>query len=318
MRLLILGAGDRHRTEAALARAARQLGHAPTVIDALGHRRRLGPLAPRLIRWLVDRAEPEMILCTRHAISTGEPMLAELFRGRRTAFWYFDATTPLPPRVLRLAGAVSEVYATCGFQVTAFARAGHAARLLPQGLDAERDRPAPVIPAAYRCDLSFIGSGQFARRHEILHRFSGAGRLQIRGPSWEGAPAALPVAGGTVRGSAVAQVIGGAGLSLGVNALPPEETERDGGTSNRLWRVLGAGGCFLGEHVPGVEGFAAPGQHALWYREVDEGVAFARQYLADPPACQRIAAAGRAHALAHHTYAHRLALLLAGQGYTST
>ena len=318
MRLLILGAGGRHRTEAALVRAARRLGHDTRVIDALGHRRRFGTLAPPLIRWLVERAEPEMIVCTRHAISAGATMLGALLHGRRTAFWYFDALAPLPPRVLALASVVSEVYATYGFQVAAFQQAGYAARFLPQGFDPDVDQPAQRIPDAFRCELSFLGSGQFARRHDILRRMGQAGRLQIRGPSWDHAPTELPIAGGTVRGAAVAQVIGGAALSLGINALPPDETEHDGGTSNRLWRVLGSGGCFLGEYVPGVERFAVPGQHALWYREVEEGVALARQYLADPSARQAISAAGRAHALARHTYAHRLALLLAGQGYTST
>ncbi len=207
---------------------------------------------------------------------------------------------------------------TCGFQVTAFARLGLPAKLLPQAVDPAIDRPAERIPDRYRCDLSFIGSGQFLRRHEILRQFSHAGRLQIHGPSWEGAPAGLPRSAGTVRGATVAEIIGGAALSLGVNALPPEETERDGGTSNRLWRVLGAGGCFLGEHVPGVDQFAAHGIQALWYREPAEGVALARQYLADPVARRAIAEAGRAHALAQHTYRHRLALLISGQGYTST
>ena len=318
MRLLILGAGGRHRTEAALARAARQLGHDTRVVDALGHRRRLGPLAPPLIRWLVEHAEPELILCTRHAISAGEPMLRALLRGRRMVFWYFDPPTPLPPRVLSLAAVVPEIYATYGFQVTAFHRAGFTARFLPQGCDPTVDQPARRIPQAFRCDLSFLGSGQFERRYAMLRHFGEAGQLQIRGPSWHGAPPGLPVAGGTVRGAVVAQVIGGAALSLGINALPPNDAEQDGGTSNRLWRVLGAGGCFLGEYVPGVERFAAPGRHALWYREIEEGVALARQYLADPVARRAIAVAGRAHALAHHTYAHRLALLLAGQGYTST
>lgn len=318
MRLLILGAGGPHRTEAALARAGRALGHDTRVIDALGHRRRFGPLAPRLIRWLVERAEPEMILCTRHAISAGAEPLRGLLRGQRTALWYFDAPTPLPLRVLALAQLVSEVYSTYGFQVAAFERAGCPARFLPQGLDPDVDQPAQHIPNAFRCDLSFIGSGQFSRRHEVLRAFGQVGRLQIRGPSWDAAPAGLPVAGAAVRGAVVPQVIGGAGISLGINALPPEDSERDGGTSNRLWRVLGAGGCFLGEYVPGVERFAVPGEHALWYRSVDEGIGLARQFLADPAACRTIAAAGRAHAVAQHTYAHRLSLLLGGQGYTST
>ena len=196
MRLLILGAGGRHRTEAALARAAHQLGHEARVIDALGLRRSLGPLAPRVIRWLVQRAEPELILCTRHAISAGESTLATLLRARRSAFWYFDALAPLPRRVVALATMVLEVYATYGFQTAAFRRAGIEAQFLPQGVDPGIDQPATEIRAPFRCDLSFLGSGQFPRRHEILRRFSDAGTLQIRGPSWSGAPSALPVVGG--------------------------------------------------------------------------------------------------------------------------
>lgn len=287
------------------------------MLDALGWRRRVGPLAPALVRWRAERFEPDLIVCTRHAISAGAATVRDLARARRTVFWYFDAATPLPPRVQLLAGAVAEVYATCGFQVTAFRRAGHLARLLPQALDPLVDHPADTIEAQYRCDLSFIGSGQFPRRHELLGQFAQVGRLQIHGPSWEGAPPGLPIVGGRVRGATVARIIGGAALSLGINALPPEETEREGGTSNRLWRVLGTGGCFLGEYVPGVEQFAAHGTQALWYRTAAEGVSLARHYLGDPVARQRIAVAGRAHALAHHTYVHRLALLLAGQSHTS-
>ena len=82
--------------------------------------------------------------------------------------------------------------------------------------------------------------------------------------------------------------------------------------------ILGAGGCFLGEHVGGIEAFAEPGVHALWYRSSAEALELARALVGDPDARQRIAAAGRAHAVAHHTYARRLACLLAGQGHIST
>ena len=59
MRVLVLGAGGPFRTEASLTRALATLGHSATVVDALGWRRRLGPLAPPFIRWQVDRYEPD-------------------------------------------------------------------------------------------------------------------------------------------------------------------------------------------------------------------------------------------------------------------
>jgi spore maturation protein CgeB len=45
-------------------------------------------------------------------------------------------------------------------------------------------------------------------------------------------------------------------------------------------------------------------------------VALVRRFLAAPDERAAIAAAGRAHALEHHTYAHRLARLLEGRGHT--
>jgi len=319
MRILILGAGGAYRTETSLARAAEALGHQARVLDALGWRRRLGRASARLMRWRVDRFAPDFVLCTRHAAAAGPETLPLLLHGRRSAFWYFDALTPLPPGAARLARCTERSFTTYGYQVEALRAAGAPhVHFLPQGFDPVVDTPAPSAPDAYRCDVSFVGSGQFPRRREVLRPLSAACRLQIRGPHWSGTEGALPAAGGPVRGAEFSRVVRGAALSLGINALPEQSTERHGGTSNRLWRVLGAGGCFLGEWVEGVETFARHGEHALWYRSPAEAVALVRQYLADAAARSHLAEAGRAHALQGHTYAHRLARLLAGQGYTST
>ncbi len=318
MRILILGAAGRHRSETAIARAALALGHDARVIDALAWRRRLGPWSERFLRWQADRFSPDLVLCTRHAITAGEAPLQALLRGRRSAFWYFDALAPLPAPVVRLARLTQQSFATYGFQVEALRAVGIAgAKFLPQGFDPASDGPADSAPQGYRCDLSFVGSGQYPRRYETLHAFQAVGSLQIRGPFWEEAPRDLPVAGGEIRGREFARVVRGAALSLGIHALDDQRHEHHGGTSNRLWKVLGAGGCFLGEYVDNIEEFARHGEHALWYRDAPQGAEIARAALADPALRARIAAQGRAHALAHHTYAHRLARLLEGQGYTS-
>jgi hypothetical protein len=318
MRILILGAGGEHRTEASIARAAVALGHAARVLDVAGWRRRAGSLSLTLLCWQGERFAPDFVLCTRHAIAAGNDVLRALCRDRDSAFWYFDAAAPLAPAVVQLARLTARVFATYGYQVEAFHEVGVEAHFLPQGMDPELDTPAALAPPSYQCDVSFIGSGHYPRRYEVLAAVAQVCRLQIRGPGWDTAPTALPVVGGRVRAAEFARAVRGAAISLGIDALAEQRAERRGGTSNRLWRVLGMGGFFLGEYVPGIETLARPGEHAEWYRSTDEAIALVRRYLADPDGRGRIAAAGRAHALAAHTYAHRLALLLARQGYTST
>lgn len=319
MRILILGAGGDHRTEASIQRAATTLGHTARVLDALGWRRRLGGLAPSFLRWRAERFAPDYVLCTRHAIAAGAGTIKSIVARRDSVFWYFDAASPLPERVVTLSRLTGRSFATYGYQVEALRRAGApVAHFLPQGLDPEIDYPADSAPPTYHCDVSFIGSGQYPRRYPVLQAVAGSCRLQIRGPGWNSAPGDLPVAGGRMVGRELAPAIRGAAISLGVDALPEQRQEKRGGTSNRLWRVLGAGGLFLGEHVEGVEHFAAQGEHAVWYRGKEDAVEQVRRLLADPDLRRRIADSGRAYAVAHHTYRHRLALLLAGQGYTST
>jgi spore maturation protein CgeB len=55
--------------------------------------------------------------------------------------------------------------------------------------------------------------------------------------------------------------------------------------------------------------------HCAWYGDADHAIELTRHYLQEPERRARIAEAGRSHALAHHTYANRLELLLRGEGY---
>ncbi len=319
MRILIIGAAGPGRAEHSLARASRQLGHHARVLDALGWRRRLGAWANRLLRWQADRFGADLVLCTRHAAAIDSACLALMLRARRSAFWYFDAASPLPSSVVQLARSVGSVFSTCGYQCEAFTEAGVARSLfLPQGADPELDRPAARAPRRYHCDLSFVGSGQYPRRYPLLTTLARHCRLQVRGPGWDTAPATIPVVGGRVQGAEFARVVRGAAVSLGIDALEATRRETRGGTSNRLWRTLAAGGVFLGERVGGIEHFAKDGVHARWYASEAEAIDLLRALLADPAGRERMAQAGREHVLASHTYAHRLALLLADQGYTST
>jgi spore maturation protein CgeB len=170
------------------------------------------------------------------------------------------------------------------------------------------------VPSRYRCDLSFVGSGQYPDRHQLLRRLAAVGSLQVRGPGWEGV-GDLPVANGPVWGRRFARVVAGAAVSIGAHAIAGQETQI-ACDSNRIWKVLGCGGFYLGAWQPGSDDFARNGEHCVWYRDADEAVALAERYLAMPGERAEIAAAGREHALHHHTYAHRLPLLLEGRGHT--
>lgn len=314
MRVLIIGAGGRHRTEASLRRAARTLGHQAWSVDVVGWERRFGRCGLALAARLAERHRPDAVILTRHALRLGEENIRRLMRGRLGGFWHFDfAPTPAPP-VLELARAAGTLYTTCRSQVGLFRAAGiPRVFFLPQAVDPEADHPASSAPRAYHCDLSFVGSGQYSHRHELLRRLAGVGRLQIRGRYWENATD-LPVAGGPVRGREFARVIRGAAISVGAHATA-EQADQCACASNRMWKVLGCGGFFLGPHMDGMDAFARHGVHCAWYRTTDEAAELARHYLAHPQEREAIAAAGRAHALAEHTYAHRVRLLLDGMAF---
>jgi hypothetical protein len=313
MRVLVLGAGGAHKTEASIVDAVRSLGHHCRLVNAVGWARYAGPLAGRLIRYLVDGFGPDFVLLTRHAIRAGETVLRETLRGREAAFWYFDFQPK--PQVLALGRLVGRMYITYLAQIDHYRANGvEHVGFLPQGVDPARDRPVAGAPDAFRCDASFVGSGQYPHRYPVLRAVAEVCSLQVRGPGWEQAPVELPVAGGPVYGHRLRQVIHGASVSLGASALPEQDADR-ASASNRMWKILGCGGFYLGSYVRDIEHFAVGGRHCAWYRSPADAAEQVRHYLGAPDERLRIAEAGRIHALRHHTYARRLELLLSGREY---
>jgi spore maturation protein CgeB len=103
-------------------------------------------------------------------------------------------------------------------------------------------------------------------------------------------------------------------VSLGAFAFATQRDER-ACASNRMWKVMGCGGFYLGARAAGLEHFARDAEHCAWYDSTEEAVALVRQYLAAPQARAAIAEAGRRHTLAEHTYAHRVRRILEGRDY---
>ena len=312
-RLAVLGAGAPHNDEVAYARAAQRLGVEARVFDVQHWHRRLGALAPPLLERRIERFEPDFILCTREARHLGAQRLARLFRNRATAMWHVD----IAPQegVLELARRCGTLYITYSGQRDSYRAAGvPIVRFLPQAMDPDRDIPAAETRDEYRCDVSFVGSGPYPYRWPLLDAIAAAFSLQIRGPGWRGVDAGLPIAGKAVHGADFARVVAGAAVSLGANSFAEQETQY-ASASNRMWKIFGCGGAYVGPHVPGIEHFARDREHCRWFCSIDECVEQIRQLIANPAERLAMAARAHAHALAHHTYDARMRLLLAGEEY---
>jgi len=315
LRIAVIGAGRSHKNEAAVARAARSLGHRVRLINAVTWTQNLGRLAAPLLSHRVEAFEPDAVILGRHATLLGEQRLQKLIRGRYSAFWYFDLRIPPIPDVLTLGRMVDVMFTTYLPQVAAYRALGVPNVMhLPQGMDPVLDRPARWIPRRYRCDVAFIGNGNSEHRQAVLRALARNYHLQIRGPGWRQAPPGLQVVGGPVYGRAYARAVGGAAVSLGASSLAAQVSQV-ASASNRMWKVMGCGGFYLGEWVEGIETLAHDGVHCVWYRTPENAVDLVRHYLDYPDERKKIAAAGRRHALEHHTYAHRVRLLLEGRGY---
>jgi spore maturation protein CgeB len=70
------------------------------------------------------------------------------------------------------------------------------------------------------------------------------------------------------------------------------------------------GGFLLTEACSETENYFVPGKHLDTYREEGELLEKARWYLGHPAERKAMAEAGRAHALANHTWKHRFQQLL--------
>lgn len=291
------------------------LGHTCLLINTVTWTQNLGRFAAPILNRRVEAFEPEVLILGRHATLLGEARLRKLVRGRYSAFWYFDLRIPPIDDVLLLGRMVDVMFTTYLPQVETYRALGIPNVMhLPQAMDPDLDKPAGRIPRHYRCEVAFIGSGTSAARHTILRAMAQSYDLQIRGPGWRNGPPDLPIVGGPTYGKAYARAVGGAAITLGASSHP-DQPAQVASASNRMWKVLGCGGFYLGERVEGIEAFGRHGVHCAWYRDIDEAVALVRHYLDRPDERRKIAQAGRRHALDHHTYAHRVQLLLEGRGY---
>lgn len=152
---------------------------------------------------------------------------------------------------------------------------------------------------ACACDVTFVGTlypdalyGQRVRALEALRDFE-LGIWSVHPVP----PSLRPYVRGSALGQQMLRVLSGATIALNVHG----DFMRYGGNM-RLFEIAGVGAFQIVDDLPGVREWFTPGEHLVTYADLDDLREKVAHYLAHPEERARIAAAGRAHVIARHTY----------------
>jgi hypothetical protein len=290
-------------TERDLAKALRRRGHR---VDELDERdvRTWQSLARA-------RHAPELVIWTTAHLNTGRPQDEALtaLRGRAPVVGYhLDRWWGLR-RERDIAGSA---FFACDLVVTAdgghddaWVSAGIRHRWLPPAVDADEAKLEGEFHRDLACDVAFVG--KWHRYHpEWPHRRELVAHLR----RWFGDRFGLwPDHLGPVRGQRLADLYASVRVVVGDSCLA------GGGHywSDRIPESLGRGAFLLHPAVDGLGEHFKVGEHlATWQVGDWRGLREALEaWLHDDAGRHQVAAAGRGHVLAHHTYDNRAEELLA-------
>jgi hypothetical protein len=231
--------------------------------------------------------------------------VAELKRykdaGARLVCWYFDWLWGLQnrdaeytPRLLLM----DAVFGTDGFDDAEYVKRGITNRQwLPQAAMPE-DRLRPVDAGTPRHDVVFMGHLWLPERKEMARRLNAKFNFANYGNCSSD--------GRRVWGREMVNICQNSAIMVGTNY----RNDVPGYWSDRCYVVMGAGGFYLGQYVPGLDRTFKDGVHCGFFDGFDDmevKVAWWLKHDAERRACQK-----RGHALIHekHTYTHRVGELL--------
>lgn len=183
-------------------------------------------------------------------------------------------------------------------------RLGAPVRPLHQATDADRFRPDAIGPPH---DLLFVANSRGVRRKIVDDLTPTSHDLAVYGRGW--LPEMLEpryLRGEHVPNAELAGYYANARIVLNDHW---EDMRRLGFLSNRLYDALASGAFVISDRVPGIdEEFDGA---VATYETAAELRALVDRYLADTTGRRERAARGRAAVLARHTFAHRVAAILA-------
>jgi FkbM family methyltransferase len=177
-------------------------------------------------------------------------------------------------------------------------------RWMPPAISAVEAQREGRQMRSYRADIAFVGNwsryhAEYPDRRDLVaslrRRYRNRFRIWPRGRQ-------------AIRGQALADLYRTAKVIVGDSCLVPatngEPIERY--WSDRIPETLGRGGFLLHPRVAGIEDLFVDGEHLRLYDDREDLYRLIDYYLDHEDERRAIAAAGRDHVRAHHTYEHRI------------
>jgi len=305
-----------------IERAFRELGHEVFSYDerALLLPGRLRAWLPRLQAWEVRRINAGLVRlaartrCELAVVSGGHGIFADsvgaLRRlGTTTALWTTDPPHNFGP-VRAVAPAFDLVFCQGTEAVELLAQSGRTdARWLPMGCDPALHTAVPVTPRMrrqYGHDVVFVGS-HYANRWELFRHLLDVD-LHLWGPGWHrahGDPRAREISTSMqVKPDTWRVIFSAAKIDIVIHY-------QDGVTpcyqaSPKVFEALACGCFVLVDRQRDVLRLFQDGRHLVAFDNAEDLRAKVRYYLEHDEERRAIAEAGRAEAVAHHTYVHRV------------
>jgi len=254
----------------------------------------------------VARLRPTLFLCVKGLQFTPETLQGIAAGGTITAGYWID--DPLQhERSVALASHYQHYFTNDEASVPKYRALGFGhVHHLPSSADPEMFFPLPQArPVA---DVIFVGT-RTDYRESILAQLTDLD-LRVYGPGWKRSTLPQHLSFGPAFGAKTNWVYNHARVNLNIHGWFGQ-----GSAMNlRCFEVPAAGAFLLTDWVAEIDTAYREGEHLACYRSVDELRDKLRFYLAQPEARARIAAAGREHFLAHHSYEARARELLARIG----
>lgn len=131
-------------------------------------------------------------------------------------------------------------------------------------------------------------------RLEMLRKVAAIADVTIFGSKW---PASMKLAGVVMHGEA-AKVCSSSKIALGASAFNDVHSY----TSDRLFRMMGCGICYVCAYFPGIEDMFENRRHLVWFKTLDECLAAVSDLLHDDVARRRIGNEGARIVHRKHTW----------------
>lgn len=172
-------------------------------------------------------------------------------------------------------------------------------KLVRHGFDPEVHRPIQMTAAVrqhYECDVSFVGCWSPKKEHLVEALIAGLPSVQLRlwGPGWDRAPGTRRFwTGRGAYGDELAIIYQCSKINLGLLSEQATDTTSGDQTTVRTWQIPASGGFMLHEATAELAQSLEPGKEVATFENAVDLPGLVQQYLAQPEARARIAAAGR-------------------------